>query len=207
MRNPVSTCLCVSLYLFALTATAPASTAQPRHTGTFAVGIGDGDDGCVFRWRTRTEVRAWPHPTTTIGRPIRTVARGRLVEGNDRSEALTVTLRAGHAEAGRDVSFEATDYGAATYLSHDDYYESGRTATVRLSRGEPVELLAGGPEGTEFFRVRGRVYSGHLPEQVAARSQPVTRLWVRLTPRGRRFPAAWVNVDDAEEFAELECDY
>ncbi|MGB3544399.1 hypothetical protein [Rubrivirga sp.] len=193
--------------LLLLIASADPVDAQHQHAGVFAVEVGDADDGLIYRWRTRTAVLGWYHPTTEIGTPIRTVGAGRLVEGNDRSEALTVTRRAGRARPNGPSTIDVTNYGAATYLSRDAYYGSGRSHTLYLSSGDEIEWLARGAEGSEFFRFEGEVYSGWLPPSVERYSQPDTRLWVRLTPRGAGRPAAWINVDAPRDVERLESEY
>ncbi|NJO48008.1 MAG: hypothetical protein HC835_21755 [Oscillatoriales cyanobacterium RM2_1_1] len=181
------------------------AVAQPRHSGVFAVGIGAADDGCSFRWQTRMAVPGWQKPTTEAGRPIRRIEPNRLIEPNDHSEALTVTLKLGVAVARQDMSLEAVDYGSRSYLSQNDYYESGRTVILNLRQGDEIQLLARGPEGSQFFKAGSQVYTGYLPNSLETVQAPETQLWVKLIPRDNQ-PAAWVLVSDSNQLESLPCE-
>lgn len=181
--------------------------AQPQHAGVVAIMGGDAYDICSGRWRTRTTVQGWPEPTTTVGRPIRTLEPNRLVEPNDRSDAVTVILRPGRNTARRNLAFEAQEYGAVRLVGPQT---PQRTVTLRVRAGAVLEHLMHIGEAGDYFVYDGRVYytddRGVFGDSTMTSpgAEAETRLWVRLVARGAGRPAAWVLVSDEDEFEELE---
>ena len=99
---------------------------------TFLPG-GAGAEGCYEQWATRAAVRAYSAPTPA-SRPIRTIDGDRRVDANDYSESLTAVLQRGLVRALRPVEVRGARLGG------------GPTESIRLDRGDELEILADGPE-------------------------------------------------------------
>lgn len=153
--------------------------------------------------RTRRAVRAYATPDRT-GRAVRTVAAGRLIEGNDWTDALTVVERPDRVVLTRPVRFETVRRFPGTTRPQ---WDAGRDeGPLALPAGTAVELL-GGDQGDGYFRAGGVLYYAdglymlvRLPEYGetdanARRDGPPgrTSVWFRLRPRAGQ-PAAWVEV-------------
>jgi hypothetical protein len=168
--------------------------AQPEFAGTFAVpGVLCDCDPADFVFRTTRRIagHATPDPSSEM---IRRVEAGRLIEGNDWSEALTVVTMGGRAVASRDVTLTGlNDYGDARYVAWSE--EEMPTVELQVREGEEIEYLLA-DEGYVFFRHEGRLYGGMDPTAdgaFATESRPQEAVWFHLVPREDR-PAAWVEI-------------
>ena len=155
---------------------------------TFLPG-GAGQEGCYAQWATRAPALAFSAPTE-YSTQTRTVEAERRVDANDYSESLTAVVRPGLARARQALQVQAARLG------------SGRSETVRVGRGDEVQLLALGPEESVYFSVGPAVYAGFLPGltgtgELEIVREPITELWVRLREHGPERPAAWLNTAQA----------
>jgi len=152
--------------------------------------LGGVDDGCVANYRTTQAVFGYSEPTES-SEHIRTVGAARRIDWNDCSEALTVVNRPAIFRALQDVMINGYDQATSN------------EATIHLSTGDRIEVLAYAGEGDSYFRRDGNVYIGHTPgigsvvtglnESFEFETEPVIQIWVRLIDHGGK-PRAWVNV-------------
>ncbi len=181
------------LLLCALVVLTPSGAAQPRHDGVFAYPGSTG--GCTVHYATTRAVSAYAEPRA-VGSPIRQVAAGRRIEGNDRSAELVVVRTPGRLVARRDVPVLEWGYHAS------DRQPRGNLV---IPRGTAIEVLGTVGEASAIWRMNGTAYvSWGIPAaawmvveehraEFRIESLPVVEQWVRLVPRGGQ-PAAWLNV-------------
>ncbi|HLA63540.1 MAG TPA: hypothetical protein VK610_03885 [Rhodothermales bacterium] len=192
----------VVLVLLALFACAPRAGAQavPRFAGTFGLpGILCDCEPSDFVFRALRDLPAYAEPDAS-GRVVRTVARGRLIEGNDWSQAITVVTNPGVAVAQSPVTLtDLHHYGAERFLGTNAGEGEGG-ATLTLAAGDRVEFLEV-DAGFAYIRAGGVVYGGQWPFNDPAfrweREYPAIERWFHLTPKPGR-PAAWVRLDWGE---------
>ncbi len=183
-----------ALLLAAFLALGPQSGAQPRFAGEFALpGVLCDCEPADFVFRTSRPLDG--HETPDAGSPvIRRVDAGRLIEGNDWNEALTVVTRAGRAVARRDVTLtELNHYGDARYVEWSE--EELPTVDIAVPAGGTIEYLTA-DQGYVWFRHAGVLYGGFDPlasGAFAVESRPAEAVWFHLVPRSGR-PAAWVEI-------------
>jgi hypothetical protein len=168
--------------------------AQPEFAGTFAVpGVLCDCDPADFVFRTTRRIpgHATPDPSSEM---IRRVEAGRLIEGNDWSEALTVVTLAGRATARVDTTLIGlNDYGAARFVAWSE--DELPTVELQVRSGDEIELLLA-DQGYVFFRHEGRLYGGFDPTADGVfemETGPQEAVWFHLVPREDR-PAAWVEI-------------
>lgn len=191
-----------ALALLALLAAAPRIEAQgvPRFAGTFAMpGILCDCDPADYVFRTTRAVPGYADADAS-GRAVRTVDRGRLIEGNDWSEVITVVTQPGVAVAQAPVTLTGLyHYGAVRFFGTNAGEGEGG-ATLTLAAGDRLEYLEV-EEGFVYMRAGGVVYGGDWPFNDARlrweREYPASEWWFHLTPKPGR-PAAWVRLDWAE---------
>lgn len=171
-----------------------SASAQPSFSGAFAVpGVLCDCDPADFVFRTTRRIagHATPDPSSEM---VRRVEAGRLIEGNDWSEALTVVTLPGRATARRDVTLTGlNDYGDVRYVAWSE--DEMPTVELLVREGDDVEYLLA-DEGYVFFRHAGRLYGGLDPTAdgaFATQSRPQQAIWFHLVPRDGR-PAAWVEI-------------
>jgi hypothetical protein len=155
---------------------------------TFLPG-GAGAEGCYDQWSTRSAVTAYSAPTT-VSEAIRTIDAERRIDANDYSESLTAVLEPGLVRAREALQVEGVRLG------------TGRSESIRLSRGDELSLLARGPEESVYFAFGTGVYAGFVPGlygggPVEVVREPVTEVWVRLVEHAADRPASWVNTAQA----------
>jgi len=112
------------------------------------------------------------------------------------------TVAPGLLVAAADGSLVGSSYGPVSYLSRDDYIAFG--AEVRefaFAAGDTIEYLMYRAEGDFFARVRGDIVAVHsLPEEHGLMTrvrEPVTELWIRVTPADEAGARGWLLVTDA----------
>lgn len=178
------------MFFASLCIVAFTASAQPQHAGIFSVPGGTGDDGCQANYRTTQSVVAYSEPSS-MSDHIRTVDANRRVDWNDRSEALTVVIQPAIFRATERVTLHGVSENASS------------PATIHISEGNRVEVLAYAGEGDSYFRVNGDVFVGYAPgigdvttglnDSFELETEPIVEVWVRLIDHGGK-PRAWVNV-------------
>jgi hypothetical protein len=171
--------------------------APPRFSGAFALPYLVCDcDPADFVFRTTRPVPGYAEPDAS-GPVVRTVAAGRLIEGNDWDRGLTVVVAPSVAVARRDVVYTGLEvFGDARYLDGDLYEAVPTLDTLRIAEGDTVEVMTW-DEGYVYFRYGGVLYgSGESTSDDDFRW--LTRgdgeaWWLHLTPRPGR-SAAWVRI-------------
>ncbi len=184
-----------ALLLLPLLLAAPSSAQAPDFAGAFALPYVLCDcDPADFVFRTTRALPGYAAPDPA-GPVVRTVATGRLIEGNDWDEALTVTVTPGVAVARRALALPGWQRLGAVRSPPD--MDGLPEVTLSLAAGDRVEYLLG-EEGHAFLRHDGVVYAGVWPfggeDFRWERAEPAYAVWLRLTPKPGR-PAAWVRVE------------
>lgn len=156
----------------------------------------------VFRTRRAVEARARPRSDARV---VRTVEAGRLVEGNDWSEARTVVRRPARLVLPAEVTFAGV-HRIPAVRDADGYWRprwerAVERASLTLAAGTPVRAFAG-ETGGAYFAVGDVLYFDDdfwfaaFPDgsdEATGEAEPAEELWLHLRPRGRR-PAAWVEI-------------
>jgi len=197
------------LVLLSLAACAVPAGAQPRFAGELALpGVLCDCDPADFVFRTTRRITGHAAPDAA-GDVVRRVDAGRLIEGNDWSEALTVITETGVAIARDDaVLADVHAYGDARYVEWPG--EDRPTRTLAIARGDTLEVLAA-DQGYVWYRHAGALYGGRDPmmdDGFAVLRRPTEAIWFHLVPRAGR-PSAWVEIrygDRSDANVEMLCE-
>jgi len=123
-------------------------------------------------------------PTTPI-----LLSTGVAVEYDD---SVVLTRELGRAVAKGDLSLEARLHGETLFISSAALRSGGRAYVLRLSTGQPVEILAHRGEGSCFLRSLGQVSEAPCPwfrpQDFELLSQPRTEWWLH---RGGEEGSGW----------------
>lgn len=183
-----------ALLLLPLLLAAAADAQIPRFAGVFALpGVLCDCDPSDFVFRTTRAIPGYAHPDGA-GRVVRTVDTGRLIEGNDWNEALTVTTTPAVGVAIRDLTIEnAVSYGRQHSIGDADYGEEVGALTIR--GGARIEVY-NSVEGDTYFSYQGNTYAGTIMLDAFRweREWPEDEVWFHLIARPGR-AAAWVRIE------------
>ena len=161
-----------------------------------------------FVFRTLGPVEAHTQPTAR-SRVVRTVAAGRLIEGNDWDNVVTVITSP--ARGTLTHPFGLVDARRMNDARRGDWDRSSDAGTVTIPAGTAVEVYSNyGGDG--YARFGNRTYFGGIPgdEDIAwergSDGVPAEETWFRLVARPDA-PAAWIRVAwSGEPNVELLCE-
>jgi len=112
------------------------------------------------------------------------------------------TVAPGLLVATTEGALVGSSYGPISYLSREDYVGFGaEVGEFVFAAGDTIEYLMVRAEGDFFARVGGDVVAVHsLPEERGLMTrvrEPVTELWIRVTPADEAGARGWLLVTDA----------
>ena len=160
----------------------------------------------VFRALGPVEAHAQPTARSRVGR---TVAAGRLVEGNDWDNVATVVTRPATGTLTR--PFRLADARRMADARRGDWDRSSAAGEVMVPAGTAIEVYSNyGGDG--YARFGNRTYFGGIPESEDVAWEPgsdgaiTDETWFRLVARPGA-PAAWIRVEwSGEPNVELLCE-
>lgn len=161
--------------------------ASVEPSGEFVAALWPGEG--IPRLRARVALPLYETPVAEFARPGSTLPEGTSF-GAD-AGTLLVTRKAAALSLPNGLDLVARGYGPRRVLSRDDYYDAGRSASIRVEPGEQIEVLQYRAEGEWIFRHAGEVYAAHC--DLCASVAPEVEWWVFVDGPG---DSGWVRITE-----------
>ncbi len=141
-----------------------------------------------FRAKNNLRLHTEPKKNSPLAKAI--IKKGEIINF---TSTRHITIRPKEIVISGDMEIpDATNYGKLKYLSHHDYYNSGKRARLNLKKGQKIKILQYRAEGEYLLECDGNVYGTECPI-CTEKTEPETEWWGMVNKAGSQ---GWILIND-----------